>query len=71
MEREKIGGEFGKFGGYSGDLEKIRKMIMLVENRGGEAVTIGFFGDHSVYRGISATGSTFNLHILKESFKFV
>ena len=48
-------------------------MIMLVgyENRGGEAVTFGFFWDHSVYRGISATGSTFNLHILKESFKFV
>ena len=48
-------------------------MIMLVgyENRGGEAVTIGFFGDNSVYRGISATGSTFNLHILKESVKFV
>ena len=48
MEREKIGGEFGKFGGYSGDLEKIRKMIMLVENRGGEAVTIGSFWDHSI-----------------------
>ena len=25
MEREKIGGEFRKFGGYSGDLEKILK----------------------------------------------
>ena len=67
----------GENSGNSGDILEIWrrywKMIMLVgyENRGGEAVTIGFFGDHSVYRGISATGSTFNLHILKESFKFV